>query len=49
MSVLLATFAIPAVVARRPVHAAYGRVLGQFFAFVGVYVFLLLFVYPRLF
>ena len=49
MSVLIATFAIPAAVARRPGHAAYGRVLGLCFAFTGVYVFLLLFVYPRLF
>ncbi len=49
MSVLLATFFIPAF-ARRRGHArdAFPRVVRAFFAFVGVYVFLLLYVYPRL-
>lgn len=49
LSVLAATFAIPVAAARRPGRAAYGRVPRLFFLFAGVYVFLLLVVYPRLF
>jgi hypothetical protein len=49
MSVILATFAIPAMLARRPGNRDYRNVLARFAPFVAVYVFLLLFVYPRLF
>lgn len=49
MSVIMATFAIPAVLARRPGGREYGAVLARFSAFVAVYIGLLLFVYPRLF
>ncbi len=49
MSVLLATFVIPAVARRRgPARDAFPRVVRAFFAFVGAYVLLLLYVYPRL-
>jgi hypothetical protein len=49
MSVLLATFIIPAVArATGPAQDAFPRVLRGFLAFVGVYVLLLIYVYPRL-
>ncbi len=49
MSVLIATFAIPAAVRRRD-HGtdSFARVARAFLAFVGLYVLLLLYVYPRL-
>jgi hypothetical protein len=45
LSVLIATFMVPAVLARRP--ASFRHVLVLFAASVAVYVFLLLVVYPR--
>jgi hypothetical protein len=48
-SVMLATFAIPVLVARRRAPGGYGAVLGRLLAFVAVYVVLLIVVYPRLF
>jgi hypothetical protein len=49
MSVLLATFVVPAVARRNgPARDAFPRLLRGFLAFVGVYVLLLLYVYPRL-
>lgn len=45
LSVLIATFTVPAVLARR--RATFRHVLAIFAASVAVYVFLLLFVYPR--
>lgn len=50
-SVLIATFVIPSVVQRRSRDgdADYPRVLAKTLAFAALYVFLLLFVYPRLF
>jgi hypothetical protein len=47
MSVLIATFAVPAAVRRESEHL-YRRALGPFAVFTAVYVLLLLFVYPRL-
>lgn len=49
MSVLIATFAIPVLAVRRSSRSIFERVVGAFFAFTGVYVFLVVFVYPRLF
>lgn len=49
MSVLIATFAIPVLAVRRSDRSIFGRVVGASFAFTGVYVFLVVFVYPRLF
>ena len=52
-SVLIATFAIPAFVLRRDPPSGgrgdYQRVLSAVLVFAGIYVPLLLFVYPRLF
>jgi len=49
MSVLLATFAIPLWVQRRGVAGdPFRAVLRRIVAFVATYVFLLLYVYPRL-
>ena len=49
MSVLLATFAIPIRARRMPcVTAQFISVTRAFLGFVGLYVFLLLYVYPRL-
>lgn len=47
MSVLIATFALPAVM-RRSGEPQYTRVLAWFAAITAAYVLLLLFVYPRL-
>ncbi len=47
MSVLIATFVVPAVLVRRN-ETSYSRMLGWFAGFLAVYVFLLLYVYPRL-
>ena len=47
MSVLIATFAMPAAM-RRESQRLYPRTLGWFAVFTAVYVLLLLFVYPRL-
>lgn len=49
ISVLLATFALPARLARRAPGGEYSAVLRPFAIFTAIYVFLLLFVYPRLF
>ena len=49
MSVMLATFLIPAAIARRDGSREFGSVLAGFSVYVAVYVVLLLFVYPRLF
>jgi hypothetical protein len=48
-SVMLATFAIPVLIARRREGGSYGAVLVATLAFVAVYVVLLIVVYPRLF
>ena len=48
LSVMIATFAVPAVLARRG-ERRYSKVLGMFTAIVAIYMALLLFVYPRLF
>jgi hypothetical protein len=49
MSILLATFAIPIGVQRRgPAADPFRAVLRGAFAFVAVYVLLLIYVYPRL-
>ncbi len=48
MSVMIATFVAPAVLARRG-QTGYGSLFGLFAALVAIYVVLLLFVYPRLF
>jgi hypothetical protein len=47
LSVLIATFVVPAVLARRPA-ATFRHVLALFAACVAVYVFLVIVVYPRL-
>lgn len=49
LSVILATFGIPALLSRRASSGEYRLVLAPFAVFVAVYVVLLLFVYPRLF
>jgi len=49
VSVLLATFILPAKLGRRETGGEYAAVLQPFLAFAAVYVLLLLFVYPRLF
>lgn len=49
ISVLIATIAVPALMARKGAPVAYVPVLKQFLVVVGIYVFLLLVVYPRLF
>ena len=49
VSVLLATFILPAKLGRRDTGGEYAAVLQPFLAFAAVYVLLLLFVYPRLF
>lgn len=50
LSVILATFIIPAVLVRKPeVGNVYASVLARFIVVVAVYVVLLLVVYPRLF
>ncbi len=49
MSVLLATFIVPALARRSgPARDAFPRLVRGFLAFVGVYVLLLIYVYPRL-
>lgn len=48
MSVLIATFVIPVLVAKQSDTREYGVVLARLAAFVAVYIVLLLFVYPRL-
>lgn len=49
ISVLVATFALPAALARRATGGEYGAVCRPFSVFTAIYVALLLFVYPRLF
>lgn len=49
MSIVLATFIWPVVLIRGTRDVGFGGVLARFVAAVGVYVLLLLFVYPRLF
>lgn len=49
LSVILATFIIPARLARQADGREYGAVLVRFAPFVALYVFLLLVIYPRLF
>jgi hypothetical protein len=49
ISVLLATFMLPAALVRRTKGAGYRDMLVPFSVFTAVYVVLLLFVYPRLF
>jgi len=49
VSVLLATFVLPAALTRRSPGGEYGAVLRPFSVFAAIYVLLLLFVYPRLF
>ena len=49
LSVIIASFAIPASIARRSGARDYWQVLARLSVFVGIYVALLLFVYPRLF
>ncbi|MEI6666728.1 MAG: hypothetical protein WCP29_01130 [Acidobacteriota bacterium] len=49
LSVILATFAIPGVLLNKPKAHEYATVLKYFGAFVGIYVVLVLVVYPRLF
>lgn len=49
LSLILATFVIPAMLARRTDIHEYGTALARFAAFVAVYIVLLLVVYPRLF
>lgn len=48
LSVIIATFAIPVARTRRPGPATYAGVFKPVMLFVAFYVFLLLFVYPRL-
>ena len=49
ISVLIATFAIPAALARREDHRGYAAVLLPFSIFTAIYVVSVLFIYPRLF
>lgn len=49
ISVLLATFVLPAMLVRRAPGGEYVAMLRPFSMFAAIYVFLLLFVYPRLF
>ncbi|MDO8836685.1 MAG: hypothetical protein Q7V01_13875 [Vicinamibacterales bacterium] len=49
MSLVLTTFIWPSVLSRRPHAPGFGGMLVRFVVAVGVYVVLLLFVYPRLF
>ena len=48
LSVIIATFAVPVVLMRRPGRPSYAATLKAFTFFIAFYVFLLLFVYPRL-
>ena len=48
LSVMITTFALPVSIARRRVPHEYEATLAHFAVFAAVYVFLLLFLYPRL-
>jgi Ca2+/H+ antiporter len=49
LSVIIATFAIPALLERRTGgRTTFATLLGAFVAFVGLYVLGLIFIYPRL-